>query len=152
MREKFLNEIKIEEKNKNYQIFNELFNYHGPSFLVRDLHEDNQNKNDKIVKNINESLINLRNSINSKETPENENPKKIGNIVEKILEQQKCKGIKILTPKQMLQRLPIAFAQVIAGNTSKNLLNEIRQIIYSLYQEKEVTKKVYKNIMNSIKL
>ena len=42
------------------------------------------------------------------------------------------KGRKILTPKQMLQRLPIALAQVKAGNTSGNLLNEIRKIIYSL--------------------
>ena len=42
----------------------------------------------------------------------------------------------------MLQRSPIALAQVKAGNTSKNVLNEIRQIIYSLYQEKEITKKV----------
>ena len=45
----------------------------------------------------------------------------------------KGKGLKILTPKQMLQRLPIALAQVKAGNNSENLLNEIRQIIYSLY-------------------
>ena len=52
----------------------------------------------------------------------------------------------------MLQRLPITLAQVKTGNTSENLLNEIRQIIYSLYREKEVTKKVYNNIMNSIKL
>ena len=52
----------------------------------------------------------------------------------------------------MLQRLPIALAQVKAGNTSENLLNEIRQIIYFLYQEKNVTKKVYSNITNSIKL
>ena len=61
-------------------------------------------------------------------------------------------NLKILTPKQMLQRLPIALAQVKAGNTSENLLNEIRQIIYSLYRAKEITKKVYNNIMNSIKL
>ena len=57
---------------------------------------------------------------------------------------------KILTPKQILQRLPIALSQV--GNTSENLLNEIRQIIYSLYRAKEITKKTYNNIMNSIKL
>ena len=57
--------------------------------------------------------------------------------------------LEILTPKQMLERLPIALAQVKAGNTSENVLNEIRQIIYSLYQEKEITKKVYYNIMNS---
>ena len=50
-------------------------------------------------------------------------------------------GLKTLTRKQMLQRLPIALAQVKAGNTSENLLNEIRQVIYSLYQAKEITKK-----------
>ena len=60
--------------------------------------------------------------------------------------------LEILTPKQILQRLLIALAQVKAGNTSENLLNEIRQIIYSFYQAKEMTKKVYNNIMNSIKL
>ena len=49
----------------------------------------------------------------------------------------KGKGLKILTPKQMLQRLPIALAQVKAGNNSENLLNEIRQIVYSLYQSKK---------------
>ena len=62
----------------------------------------------------------------------------------------KGKGLKILTPKQMLQRLPIALAQVKAGNNSENLLNEIRQIIYSLYQSKEITKKVYNNLMKSL--
>ena len=60
-------------------------------------------------------------------------------------------GLKILTPKQILQGLPVALAQVKAGNTSENLLNETRQIIYFLYEENEVTKKVYNNIMNSIK-
>ena len=48
-------------------------------------------------------------------------------------------GLKILTPKQMLQRLPIALAQVKAGNNSESLLNEIRQIVYSLNQSKQIT-------------
>ena len=52
-------------------------------------------------------------------------------------------GLKILTPKQMLQRLPIALAQVKAGNTSENLLNEIRQIIYSLYRAKVIKQNGY---------
>ena len=56
----------------------------------------------------------------------------------------------MLTPKQMFQRLPIALAQVKAGNNSENLLNEIRQIIYSLYHSKEITKKVYDNLMKSL--
>ena len=58
----------------------------------------------------------------------------------------------MLTTDEMVQRLPIALVQVKTGNTSENLLNEIRQIIYSLYRAKEITKKVYNNIMNSIKL
>ena len=62
------------------------------------------------------------------------------------------KGLRILTLKKRLQRLPIALAQVGAGNTSENLLNEIRQIIYPLYGAKEITKKLYNNIMNSIKV
>ena len=62
------------------------------------------------------------------------------------------KGLKILSPKKVLQRLPIAHAQVKAGNTSENLLIEIRQIIYCLQREKEVTKKVYNKILNLIKL
>ena len=59
-------------------------------------------------------------------------------------------GLKLLTPKEMLQRLPIALAQVKAGNNSQSLLNEIRKIVYSLYQSKEITKKVYNNIIKSI--
>ena len=50
----------------------------------------------------------------------------------------------------MLQRLPIALAQVKAGNTSEKLLNEFRQIIFSLYGAEEI-KKVYNNIINSVK-
>ena len=50
-------------------------------------------------------------------------------------------GLKILSPKQMLQRLPIALAQVKAGNNSESLSNEIRQIVYSYYQSKQITKK-----------
>ena len=61
-------------------------------------------------------------------------------------------NLKILSPKQMLQRLSIALAQVKACNTPENLLTEIRQIIYSLYRAKEVNEKVYNNIRNSIKL
>ena len=71
---------------------------------------------------------------------------------EQALVEQYAKGLKILTPNQMLKRLPIALAQVKAGNNSESLLNEIRQIVYSLYRSKEITKKVYNNIINSIKV
>ena len=63
-----------------------------------------------------------------------------------------AKGLKILTPRQMLQRLPMALAQVKAGTPSETLLKEIRKIIYSLYRAKEITRKVYNNIINSIKV
>ena len=59
-------------------------------------------------------------------------------------------GLKILTPKRVLQRLPIALAQVKTGNNSEILLTEIRLIAYSLYQSKQITKKVYSNIIKSI--
>ena len=62
------------------------------------------------------------------------------------------KGFKKLTSKDMLQRFPITPAQVKAGNTSENLLNKILQIIYYLYQAKEIPKKVYKNTKISAKL
>ena len=63
-------------------------------------------------------------------------------------------SLKILSTKKMLQRLPIAFPQVQAGNgnTSKNLLKKILQIIYSLYQGREIIKKTYDNIMDSTKV
>ena len=71
-------------------------------------------------------------------------------IFPKPEESHEGEGFKILTPNQMLKRLLIALAQIKAGNNSGNLLNEIRQIAYSLYGSKEITKKVYNNIINSI--
>ena len=70
----------------------------------------------------------------------------------KLAKEQEGTGLKILTPNQMLKRLAIALAQIKAGNNSESLLNEIRQIAYSLYISKEITNKVYKNIIKSIKV
>ena len=64
--------------------------------------------------------------------------------------EQDC--LKILTPKQMLQRLPIALAQIKAGNKLEILFNEVRQIVYSLYQSKEITKKVFNSMIKSIQI
>ena len=71
-------------------------------------------------------MIDLRNSSNIKEIPENENQKKVVNIVEKILDFNKQQKGKISTLKRRLQRLPRAIAQTNASNTSEKLLNEIR--------------------------
>ena len=70
----------------------------------------------------------------------------------KLAREHEGTGLKILTPNQMFKRLPIALAQVKAGNNSEGLLNKIRQIVYSLYRSKGITKKVYNNIINSIKV
>ena len=70
----------------------------------------------------------------------------------KLAKEQEGTGLKILTPNQMLKRLPIAIAQIKAGDNSERLLNEIRQIAHSLYRSREITKKVYNNIIKSIKV
>ena len=74
----------------------------------------------------------------------------VKNMSRNIYELKQGTGLKIITPKQMLQRLPIALAQIKAGNNSESLLNEIRQNVYSLYQSKEITKKVYNSIIKSM--
>ena len=68
------------------------------------------------------------------------------------IKQLKEQDLKVLTPKQMFQRLPIALAEVKAVNNSESLQNEIRQIVYSFYQSKEITKKVQDNIIKSIQI
>ena len=70
----------------------------------------------------------------------------------RLAKEQEGTGLKILTLNQILKRLPIALAQIKAGDNSESLLNEIRQIAYSLYRSKEITKKVYNNIIKSIKV
>ena len=69
----------------------------------------------------------------------------------KLAKEQEGTGLKILTSNQMFKRLPIALAQIKAGNNSESLLNEIRQIVYYLYRSKKITKMLYNNIINSIK-
>ena len=63
---------------------------------------------------------------------------------------QKGQRLKILTPNQMLSRLPIALAQLKAGNNSEKLKNQIRQILYSLYRSKKLTKQIYKSLIDII--
>ena len=90
----------------------------------------------------------------SKEEIEIEKPDKILEIVEEILnfnkQNQEGKGLKFLTPNQMLSRLPITLAQLKAGNNSEKLKNEIRQLLYSLYRSKKLTKQLYKSLIDII--
>ena len=80
---------------------------------------------------------------------------KILNIIENILnftlkERKIGQGLKILTPNQMLSRLPITLAQLEAGNNSEKLKNEIRQLLYLLYRSKKLTKQLYKSLIDII--
>ena len=63
---------------------------------------------------------------------------------------QQGQGVKILTPKQLITRLPILLVQLKAGNNSQKLKNEIRQLLYSLYRSKKLSKTAYKHLMNTI--
>ena len=84
----------------------------------------------------------------------NEKPDKILKIAKEILnfnEQKRSRqGLKILTPNQMLSRLPVTLAQLKAGNNSEKLKNEIRQLLYSLYRSKKLTKQLYKSLIDVI--
>ena len=89
----------------------------------------------------------------SEEQKETKNPNEIVDIVENILEfnrQQQGQGLKILTPNQILNRLPISLAQLNAGNKSEKLKNETRQILHSLYRSKKLTKNIYKSLIDII--
>ena len=111
---------------------------------LRDASDEN-NKN--MVESINKKLTKLKNIVknvpNDEVSKVEENEKKM-DVVEKILElntEKKIgKGLKILTPDQMLSRLATTLAQLKAGNNSKKLKNEIRQLLYSLYRKKKLTK------------
>ena len=90
----------------------------------------------------------------SEEEREIEKPDKIVKIVKKILkfnkEKQKGQGLKVLPPSQIFSRLPISLAQLKAGNNPEKLKNEIRQILYSLYRSKNMSKQLYNNLIKHI--
>ena len=117
--------------------------------MVKDLFQANQSRNEKMESQVNNLLSDFKNDEKIKMI---KNPNKIIGIVEKILDlnKEKRRGLKILTPMQMLQTLPVDLAKVKAGNESENLLNEIYQIIQSWCWADEISKIVYNSIMNSI--
>ena len=109
-----------------------------------------------LVNVINSGLKDLKQEIKkmSEAEIEIEDPESIERIVEEILKfdkhSQEEKVLKILTPNQMLSRLPITLAQLKAGNNSDKLKNEITQLLHSLYRSKNMTKQVYNNLINYI--
>ena len=110
----------------------------------------------QLVNLINSGLKDLKEEIKKMSKAEIDigRPDKIVNIVEKIFkfneQNQQGDGIKILTPKQMLNRLPIALAQFQAENNSNKLKNEIRQLLCSIYCSKNMTEQVYISLIGII--
>ena len=104
---------------------------------------------------IKEELTKIQNTV--KNVPKDktfkiEENEKIIDIVERIIElnneNQLRGGLKILTPNQMLSRLPITLTQLKAGNNSEKLKNEIRQLLYFMYRSKKLTKQFYKSLVD----
>ena len=157
LRRQRLDEVKKREENINNKLFNYYFKYSSPGNMISRLSDAKGELNKEQVYFINKQLIKIKNIVknvpkdNKLKTKENE---KISDVVERILElnneNQLGEGLKILTLDQMLSRLPITLAQLKAGNNSEKLKNEIRQLLYSLYRSKKLTKQLYKSLVDII--
>ena len=117
---------------------------------------NDKKKNNDLVIMIKSGLSDLKKEIEnmSEEEKEIEKPNVIIDIVKKILEfdkqKQEGQGLKILTPNQILSRLPISLAQLKAGNSSEKLKNKIRQLLYSLYRSKKKKKNIYISLVDTV--
>ena len=120
-------------------------------FAIKD-----KKKNNDFVEEIKNRWSELKDKIEKMSRNERENKRldQILEIVKDILsfnkQNQEGTGLKVLTPNQILSRLPITLAQLKARNNSEKLKNEIRQLLYSLYHSKNMTKQVYSNLINYI--
>ena len=140
-------------------MFRDYFNFPVPSALAKKIYETkNKNKNNELVEAIKSRWSDLKDKIKKMPGYEKkiEQPDKTLKIVKEVLDfdkkirKQQGLGLKILTPNQMLSSLPISLAQLKAGNNSEKLKNEIRQILYSLYRSKKLTKQLYKSLVDII--
>ena len=127
--------------------------------MVKKLYElKDKKKNSSLVNLIKSGLSDLKNEIEemSKKEKKIEQPDRILEIIKKIIDfnieiqKQQGRGLKILTPDQMLCRLRISLAQLKAGNNSEKLKNEIRQLLYTLCRSKKLTKQLYKSLVDII--
>ena len=149
--------VNKEETIINWGLFQKHFKFTKPSALLRELYcIKNQKENKKLVDLIKSGLKDLKGKI--KEMSENEieieRPDKMVDLVQEILEfnrqNQEGQRLKILTLQQMPSRLPISLAQLKAGNNSEKLKNAIRQLLYSLYRSKKLSKTIYNSLINAV--
>ena len=149
--------INKKKENIHNELFKEYFEYSNPDTMIKRLKDVSDEKDRNMVKSTNKNLHKMKNIIKNmseNKTFKIEENEKIIDFVERILELNSEKqlglGLKILTPNQMLSRLPITLAQLKAGNNSEKLKNEIRQLLYSLYLSKKLTKQLYKSLVDII--
>ena len=145
-----------QEKSINEELFKKYFNFQRPSDMFKYLYQTNdKEKNHELLNIIKSGLKDFKkeNKKISEEERITEKSDKIIKTVKKILKfnkrKQEGQGIKILTPNQMLSRLPISLTQLEAGNNFNKRKNEIRQRLHSLYRSKNMTK-VYNNLIKHI--
>ena len=152
--DKFIN--KHAQTRINNELFQKHFKYSEPIDMAKNvMNIRDKDENNDLVNKIKSGLKYLKEEIKqmSKEEREIEKPDKIVEIIEGILkfnEQQEGKGIKVLTRNQMHSRLPISLAHLQAGNNLQKKKKEIRQLLYSLYRSKSMTKQVYNNLVKYI--
>ena len=118
--------------------------------------KNNKKRNRTQVNLINSGLRDLKEEIENMSEQEKriKNPNGVVDIVEMILEfnrQQNWQGLNILTPSQMLSRLPNSLAHLKAGNNSEKIKTKIRQLLYSFYSSKKLTKPLYKSLVDYLK-
>ena len=151
-------EIERKEKNINNELIKVYFiKYQIPSSMCKKLSEKKDAVNDFWVDSIKKLLSKLQRIIdytNKDDVAKIKEIEKIIDIVEKILEFHKKiqsgQGLKMLAPNQMLSRLLISLAQLNAVNNSEKLKNKIRQLLYSLYRSKQLTKNISKSLVDII--
>ena len=156
---KFIEYIGNESKSINCDLFKDFSDFWVPSALAKKLYETkNKRNNSKLLNTIKDRWSHLEDKVKemSEDEKEIEQPDRILKIVEEILNsnkeiwQKEGLRLKILTRNQMLSRLPISLAQLKTGNNSEKLKNEIRQLLYSLYRSKKLTKQLYKSLIDII--
>ena len=154
---RFIEYIENQSKGIGYDLFKNYFNFVVPNALAKKLYETkNKNKSHELVEAIKNRWSNLKDEIKKmfEDKKQIEQPEKILKIVEEVLNfnkkirKQQGLGFKILTPNQMLSRLPITLVQLKAGNKSEKLKNEIRQLLYSLYRSKKLTEQLYESLID----
>ena len=149
----FKQQIKDQETEIDKELFKKYFEYQSPSEMLDNLLSLDNLRRNEVSEKISNHFEYLFDKVKELPPDEGVKEKKILEIIQKILEfnrQQQGQGLKILRPTQMLSRLPISLAQLKAGNNSKKLKNEFRQLLYSLYRSKKLTKQLYNSLTDII--